>query len=341
MDNSAASAYVYAKAGGILARSFVGQNASRLFSVKSLRDLHSLLFSGEVPSVPEMMLSKIIEEKAEEQFISQFVSLIENYSHPAEILVALLRFYDYDNLKEIGAALCFGESARPHITDIGSFSMLNYDAWPNLKAITENSPVSWYSEAPKISEQQSADSRLDGQYIRSLWSTVEKIPESESGVAKLIRADISARNILWVLRLKVYYKMAPEEIREKLAFADDSARRGDVLAGEALSIIDKDVGSFDDWKDWKYRRHLNPHEDGTVWEIDPTWVEKSFRRELGAMAMRSFHKEPMSVLSMVAWFKIKQNELDNIRTVAEGLRLNIEEELMLDVAGMAGGKKSK
>ena len=67
LDRSAASSFVYAKASGLLSKSFVGDNAGKLFSVQSLRELYTLLFEGEVPSVPEVLLSKEIEEKAEKK----------------------------------------------------------------------------------------------------------------------------------------------------------------------------------------------------------------------------------------------------------------------------------
>ena len=79
---------------------------------------------------------------------------------------------------------------------------------------------------------------------------------------------------------------------------------------------------------------MNPHEDGVVWEVNPTWVEKSVKRELNKMYSSCFHKNPMSVLSLVSWFKIKQHELDCIRTVAEGLRLDVESEKLHDIAGI-------
>lgn len=335
MDSSAASAYVYSKASGMLSKSFVGQNAKTLFSVKSLRDLYSLLFSDEIPSIPETLLSKEIEEKAEKIFLEQYISLIKNFSKPAGILISLLNFYDYENLKSIAASLSLGERQKPKLTDTKDFSLLNYKAFPNLQKITENSELSWYNKIPLISEQQFYDSKLDSQYICKLYKSASELSgDIKNSVLKLIKAEISIKNILWVLRLKVYYKMSSDEIRSKLVFAEDSKRNGDVFAKEAVRLLDKDIGSFDDWKDWKYKDFLNPHEDGVVWEIDPAYVEKCFQRYLNKMAFQAFHKEPMSVLSLVAWFKVKQNELDNIRAVAEGLRLNFDSEKLMEAAGI-------
>jgi len=335
MDSSAASAFIYAKASGMLAKSFVGERASKLFSVKSLRELYSLLFSDEVPSIPEILLSKEIERKAENLFLEEFIDLIKIYSKPEKILLRLLSFYDYDNLKEIGAALSLGETEFPEISHIKSFSILNYKAWPNIQKITDGSEISWYNRIPLISEQQLFDSKLDSQYISELWKAAQELSgDDRYDVSKLIKSEISSRNILWVLRLKVYYKMKSSEIKEKLAYAEKSKSKNDELAKEALSILEKDVGNFDDWKDWKYKSYLNPNVDGSVWEADPVWIEKSFKREINKMALRSFHKNPMSVLSMVSWFKIKQNELDNIRTVSEGLRLDLGADKLMDTAGI-------
>lgn len=336
MDNSAAFAYVNAKAGGMLAKSFVGARAAKLYSAKTLRELYSLLFSGEVPSVPEALLAKEIEVRAESEFLGSFVRLVRNFSRPAPILTALLHSYDYENLKEIGAVLGMGGREMPSVADIGEFSMLDYSAFPDLAKITAGSPLSWYSEPPSVEGQQAADTRLDAQCIEELWRAVRSLPKSERRLAeRLIGAEISSRNVLWVMRLKVYYKMPADEIEPRLAFADRSAGERDVLAGEALSIIGKDAGSFDDWRGWRHADHLNPHEEGAVWEVDPVWVERAFRRDFVRLAVRSFHRSPMSVMSLVSWFKIKQNELDTIRTVAEGLRLGVDSGRLAAVASFA------
>lgn len=49
MEKSGAEAYVYAKACGMYARSYVGPRTSRLFAVKRLQDLWSLLYRGSSP----------------------------------------------------------------------------------------------------------------------------------------------------------------------------------------------------------------------------------------------------------------------------------------------------
>ncbi len=333
MDKSAAEAFVYAKASGMLAKSFVGVNITKLFSVKSLSELYSLLFPDSVPSVPEVLLAKEIEKKAEETFVSQYIKLLSNYSNPDEILIQLLRFYEFDNLKNIGAALCYKEANLPDIVDIHQYSRLKYEFWPDIKKITEHSNISWYNKIPEALEQKDLDDQLDKQYIDELYSCVNKLPSSiRDDVASIVLGEVSMNNILWALRLKVFYHLDNDAIKNKLAYIDKIGKK-DELTREAFEVLNKDIATYEDWKNWRHSSWLNPHEDGVVWEIDPCWIEKVARKEFYDKALRLFHKNPFSSLVLVCWFKIKQNELDCIRTVAEGLRLDVEPNQVMDAAG--------
>ena len=350
MDRSAASAYVYAKASGMLAKSYVGSRAEKLFSVKSLRELYGLLFDDEVPAIPESMLAKLIETKAQDRFISQYMGLLENYSSPDEVLIMLLRSYEYENLKEIGAALCYKENKMPVLADIGKYAQIAYKYWPDLAAMTANSSVSWYNKPPVSTEQQAIDQRLDLQYIAQLWQSAKKLPASECALVQdFVRKEIIYQNIMWALRLKVFYKYDAERIARMLVYENSGVIAGgmgkttavssgkpdrtDSFARDALSVLEKETDSWEQWSGWKYASFLNPHEEGVVWEVDPCWLENMMRRDLNLQALRSFHKNPDTAMSLFSWFKIKQNELGYIRSVAEGLRLNVGADEILTAAG--------
>ena len=196
LDRSAASSFVYAKASGLLSKSFTGDNAVKRFSVKSLRELYSLLFTDNVPAVPEVMLSKEIETKAAEAFISQYKELLSVYENPSPVLSEILDFYEY-----------------------------------------ENSGVS--------------DSEKDRERIMALWNAVSSLRGSDrANLEQLYKMEISFKNILWVLRLKVYYHFSNEEILEHLVYAGSEHSKDDVLAREAIAILGYDLSSYDDWKKW-------------------------------------------------------------------------------------------
>ena len=331
MDRSAADAYVYAKVCGIISKSYSGINAEKLFAVKSLSELYSLLFDGEVPAVPETLLAKEIEKQAEEHFVRDYESLLNCYEKPEKLLVHLLQYYDYKNLQEIAGALCMQETEEPELTDLRNYALLNYKAWPDIKKITENSPLSWYNRIPDITEQQLMDTKLDFQYLRELWEYASKMPYSiRKDILNVFALEFSFNNILWAIRLRYYYEMPVEEILTHLFFKDTELKKKkkkagtDLFAGEAVKLLEKDMKNFDDWKDWKYRDFLNPNEEGVLWEIDPPWLESKIHQTMIKNYSLELHKFPLSPMVLVCYFKIKENELDNIRRITEGLRLGGE-----------------
>ncbi|WP_428769873.1 V-type ATPase subunit [Treponema sp. HNW] len=325
MDGTSAAAYVYAKACGMLSKSFIGERTNKLFAARSLSDLWTLLFKTEVPLVPEALLAKQIEEKAEQTFIDDFIVLLDAYDKPDPVLIQLLRFYDHNNIKDIAAALCEGKTEMPALSNIGKYSALNCKLWPDLAAITKDSPMAWYNTVPTWETQHEMDRRLDVQYIRELWEAVHLVPKKERPpVERIIGEYIVLENCIWAIRLAVYYGMEKDEIISRLAGENDTPDKNDRLAGEAVRILDKAIDTWQDWADWKYAALINSGEEGTVWALDPRRIQQSAGVYLNRKALSSFHRYPFTANVLVTWFKIKEHELNCIRTAAEGMRLNTE-----------------
>jgi vacuolar-type H+-ATPase subunit C/Vma6 len=294
------------------------------------------LFASEVPVLPEAMLAKALEQQAEKQFADGYITLLRAYSNPDPILVALLRTFDYDNLKDIGAALCDKSETCPELVDIRPYSELDYDAWPDIVKITRNSPsVSWYNTVPLAGNQHELDTKLDKQYTLELWEAVCSLARADKEpVYDIIQQQIVFQNIQWAIRLKVYFAMPKEEIIPRLAFAGSDETKDDPLAGEAVQILDWPVDSYDAWTKWKYTNLLNPSEKSVPWTIDPRWINQAFKRLLQKRALLRFHQYPFTDATLVTWFIIKQFELDCIRTAVEGLRLNVDKKRVLEAAGL-------
>ena len=336
MDKSAADSYVYAKASGMLARSFVGARSERLFSAKSLQELWTLLFKKEIPAVPETLFAKALEKQAADKFISDFKSLLQNYSKPSPVLLSLLSFYDYDNLKEFAAALCLKEKKIPSYQSIAPFNLIDYSKWPDLAAITCGGPLEWYNTVPELSEQKNLDYKLDCQYMQSLWNSLRHIDsECRNDLKNLIGDKLNMNNALWALRLKLYYDMSREEILDNLIYSNDEKSENDPLVLSALEIIDKDTDDWESWKNWKYAELLNPHEEGVVWTVDARWISNAYKHVYLERARRLFHRHPFTECPLVCWFIIKRNELDNIRMASESLRLNISSIQAMQMAGIS------
>jgi len=344
MDRSAADAFVCAKASGMLAKSFVGDKLNNLFSVSSLQELWHLVFKTEIPAIPEILLAKKIEEEAAEKFIKDYISLLQNYNKPQQILIENLRFYDYENIKEITSVLSIAKEKqinieKPKLVNIGNFSMLKYSAWPNIADITANTILSWCNSIPDFSKKQELDFRLDEQYIRNLWTCIEKSNISMD-IKKIIQDELIMNNVLWALRLRVYYSKTKDQIIPMLITSRKCKTyrefKNDPLTKDTIKTFDFNIKSFSDWKNWKYAQFLNPNDiENDLWEIDPRWIQQSFKVYVNKKILKQFHKNICPTDKLFIWFKIKQFELDCIRTVAEGFRLGIESEQIKTFVGVS------
>jgi hypothetical protein len=327
-------AYIYSKTSGILASSFVGTRLNGLFEANSLSDLWTLCFDTEVPVVPEVILAKRVEQEAEKRFVGDYITLLETYKKPPDLLVELLRAFDYDNLKEIGAELCFNTGVEPDIVDIGAYSMLYYKAGKNIARMVRDSPVSWYT-VPEPASQMDVDTKLDKQYIRGLWKSVKKLPAGERRtIENLIKEEIVIHNIAWAIRLRAYFNFAKEDIIPLLAYSGTEPDKKDELASDAIKILDYPIDGYEMWAQWKYAELLNPHEEGVYWTIDPRWVQHAAKLRAYKKTLALFHRHPFSISVPVSFFKIKQYELDCVRTAAEALRLNAEKTAVREFAGI-------
>lgn len=336
MDKSGAEAYVYAKACGKIGKSFVESRVEDLFQVKSLTELWTLLFNSQPPFVPEILLAEEIEKNSFNNFIQTYTSFISNFDEPEKILIYQLMTYEAENLKEISAVLSNGEKKLPELIDIGKFSTLNISKWPEIKGITEKSIFSWLNKVPEIHEQQKVDFRIDTQLTNFLWKALKSVSaESRNILMDFFIEEYALKNIIWALRLKINYGMNDKKLLNYIIRLSDVENvEVDPFAKPVLKILEKRIDVYEDWENWKYSFLLNPYEKGTVWKIDPSWIERAAKLELNKKAIHIFHQYPMTTASIVAWFKIKDFELSCIRTAVERLRLNISAEDAMKAIGI-------
>ncbi len=331
MDRTSADAFVFAKASGLFSKFFIGARARRLFQAKRLRDIWALLFEGEPPLVPEGMLALLIERKSSERAFSQFRLLLSRYDRPDPVSLALLRNYDYNNLKALGAALQRGDKEAPFTVDIGEWSALRIDRWPDIGAITRDGPLSWYNRVPGAEESLDWEVRLDHEYYQNLWSAVVSLGNRDRlSVEPLVREEITLQNIVWAMRLRSYYGKTKADILP-LLFTEDLA-----LSKPALGICELPLDVWDRWASWKYSWLLNPHSEGVPWALDPRWAQLAAEQYLYRVALRSFRQQPFTAGVLVSFFKIQQLELQMIRVATEGIRLGMSEGEMAEFMGSGG-----
>ena len=337
MDKNTAVSFSYAKAAGLLSKAFVKDRTRLLFENESLADLWTLLFKEPAPLVPETILAHQIEERAFSDFLSQYLFFLNQYDKPPLILTDKLKRYEVENLKEIVGALCSGEKELPHLLDLKDFSKINLKAWPDLAKMTEGTDYQWLKKLPQADEQQKIEFELDLRLLRENWKAINNCHgDDKQGHIQLFLDEFVIKNIIWALRLKLFYEMPQEQIVENLFYVTDSPDKNDPVAAPALKVLNFDVQRHSDWEKWEFAKYLNPYEPGAVWCVDPVWIERRYIEHQAVTAMQIFHRYPMEDVALAAWFKVKSYELTCIRTAVESLRLNINSREAMEAVGVNG-----
>lgn len=324
MNKATAVSFSYAKAAGLLSKAFIKDKRQLLFEAQSLTDLWTLLFKEAVPLVPETLLARQLEEKAFDEFYTQYLFFINQYDKPPLILVDKIKRYEVENLKEIIGALCAGEKELPHLLDLKDFSKIDLSAWPDIAKMTAGTEYSWIKNIPASDQQKKLDFELDLHLLRENWKAINSCHgENREGHKKLFLDEFIIKNIIWALRLELYYEMPKEEIIKNLFYVTEAPDKNDPLAAPAIKVLDYDINKFEDWEKWEYAKYLNPYTAGEVWCVNPVWIERSYLAHQAQLAEQIFHQYVMEDVALAAWFKIKNYELTCIRTAVESLRLNI------------------
>lgn len=324
MDKSAAQAFLFAKASGLLSKSFVQKRANLLFEAKSLEELWSLLFKTEPPSLPEVMLASQIEREYFAKFVNDYKYFIKQFEGEKQLLSEQLCVYEVENLKEVTEALCNGETECPHLIDLSGVTKLHFEKWPDLKAITFGTKYEWYNKIPDVHEQQKNEFKLDCQAWRQIWNAIEKTHgETKNALLLLYTMEFTFKNIIWALRLKINYQMSSEEIAKNLFTVKKDSLKDDPVASEALKVLEFKTDDWENWREWKYSKFINPNEPGNIWNISPSWLELKFRIQLNKTAYKIFHQYPMTDAALIAWYKLKSYEMTCVRSAVETLRLKL------------------
>jgi vacuolar-type H+-ATPase subunit C/Vma6 len=326
-------AYVYAKACGIIGKSYVGRGISRLRGLDRLQEMDRLVFAGESRDLPGQELLRDLERRLTGRAVKQILGIVASYSRAPELLIRLLRVYEYADVKSLVNHLAARESGNPGFTDLKSFKTVHWAAYPDLKALFQGTEFTWLLQENLGSmtgeENMLLQARLDHQYYGLLWESLRRLAKKDRKAAEFILGEeIALRNCMWALRLRCYYGMKPE--KGQIFLLDIPLPSGRSTRKDALAAMKLPLDTPSSWERWKWKSFLNPWSPGESWEPDPRFFQNAVSRHLYRLALRSFRRQPFSLDTAFCFIKLKQFEEDLLTSVAEGLGL-----------GMSGGDTLK
>ena len=135
MQNAGERAYAYAKACGIIGKSFVGKRAAALAGLRSLSELDRLVFPDPHRELPGRELLVDLEGRILRRTVRHILAALNSFASPPELLVRMIRSWEYSGLKAALRHISAGIKTPPAGNDIGPFGTVRFDAFPDLAAM--------------------------------------------------------------------------------------------------------------------------------------------------------------------------------------------------------------
>lgn len=322
------SLYEYAKACGIIGKSFIGKRSAHLAGLSSLGELSRLVFpsfQGEINEKKSFPLYDL-ERRIEQNAVEKILSIINSYPEPPSILIRQLRAYEYTNLKACLHNIAKGDEI-PSVYDLGRFRTIHFKAYPNLKAMLAGTEFE-FIHPERISLAGGDIIKIEIQLDIHYYKLIKKSLEELSGVdrdfaVRILKDEVSLRNCIWALRLRTFYGKSSSEISGYLD-----------LSPEVKKSLEIPLDTREDWRNWKWERFLNPEVHGESWSINPILFQNAAFHYLNRIALHGFHRIPMSVSSVLCFIKIKQYEEDILTSLAEGLKMGMDSSSVLAMLGV-------
>lgn len=323
MHDPTTKEYVYAKAHGMWASSFLVGRGEEVRVLKNVQDLYRAVFSSDPPLIPEATLTDLIEEKLTLRTINDFTRLLSMYDRSYPLLNLLLYEYELINLKMALSQLQQKNEDASFIIDIGSYSPLHWDAWPSLKDVTKSSIFSFFSAVVPHEKQVAKEMELDDTYYKAIFQALNSLSAKDyEACADLVLKEFILKNIVWMLRLRTYYDYRGEALRKLLLGNwDDKSKK--ILLHPLEDVIDKPLGEREAWKGWRYEWLINPMQENEVWQLDPRYAQSVADRYLFNLAYHSFHNCDNPVSLLFSFFKLKRGEEYFVRQTLEKLKVGM------------------
>jgi vacuolar-type H+-ATPase subunit C/Vma6 len=315
MSSVSKYAFIHAKMHGLMAKTYLDERVRFLFKITSLIDLSKTIFPVEDVSTDERELISEVQRKFENSVITTLMHLTSLFPAPPELLVHVLREYDYRNLLTLLREKFSGLTSI-RLWDIGKYSILNHDADKEFPQSLRNTRFEKYLDLMDTTPLSELEFQVDRQYYEELISCVQSLPVTERNpVLPLVKTEILLMNLLWALRLRVYFRMSFDDAQKflfPLAFPG--------ILSQAQLVFELPL---DDPGAWKRLRHGDVFSAERNGVIDPEGIEGRANKYLYHRLRKYFYAHPFTLASVYAFFRLKKYEARLVTSVSEGIRMGL------------------
>ncbi len=316
MNQAGQYAYLHGKLHGIRAKSFLDDRFQTLLKLTSLSDVYRTLFPGESLEVSEKDLVRSIEKKYELKSIDHYIRTLAIFPEPPPLLVHALRRFEIRNVKSILRSIHTGLPLG-ELWDIGKYGRIPLPVADPAKSL-EGTPYASLVEESQRKPLWEVEFSLDEEYYRGLWEEIGKLDKKEESILRpAFLTELRLLNILWVLRLRHYYRIEEEEALQRLFLKDVVILEKEV---KALYQLPLDEGAL--WQNWKYGWLVAVTSEG---QVDPAPANWRVSKRLYLLYRKIFYRRPFTLSAIYGFYRMKEYEVRLIHTLTEGMQIGVNE----------------
>ena len=143
MSRTSRYAFILAKMYGGMAKTYTGANIKDLLRLRGLEEVYDLLFPGERAAAQKEPLSVNLETRIMREGIRSMSRILFLLRDPPDILVHILRKFEYQSLKAMIRSLVRPEAEEPVVWDLGSYGLLRPEKRRDLEKTIATSRYAW------------------------------------------------------------------------------------------------------------------------------------------------------------------------------------------------------
>lgn len=340
---------VAAKLKAMYSRFLTEKDYEELLSEKSVTDICAYLKTTEgyhdvLGDVNEREMHRgVMEILLEQDIMEEYIRL---YNFVDKEKRDLLKFWfmarEIDFLKrEISYLYTHDERNKDEVNQ-GRFdaffethTKINRDIMRNAKSLSDcvtacaDTP---YAEPLRRAENIDADfftlgMLLDASHYTAMWRTARRNLKGEQGklFERLIGAKIDMLNLMWIYRGKKYYSVSNEiifgyllPVRHRIS---EDAMRTLVNADGAVRFISA-------------VNEMTPYGELFSGTDKGRFPEENYRYLYNGLSKRIFVENSQSLAAVYAYLNLKEVELNNITTIIEGIRYNLNTDSIREHIGI-------
>jgi hypothetical protein len=183
-------AFAWAKASGIVGKTFLGPRGATLLSVSRLSELDRLLFPDSPADLPERELSVVLERRIAERAVSRTLRIVSAFRRLRGMRALVFSFRVRGVFASAGRPPCRANGTRPCARPgtLPDPPERGYRTWPHEpKAPSSLGPP----KHRRGNHPVGRGNELDRRYYAALWNDVAALPSGESQAFQRLLAEES------------------------------------------------------------------------------------------------------------------------------------------------------